>query len=211
MKQPLILIGGGGHCKSCIDVIETEGKYDIAGILDVKEKVGTSVLGYKIIGTDNDIELFFEKEYVFFITVGQLSNEGVRIRIAEFLRAANRPIINIISPYAHVSKYSTVGQGTIVMHGAKINAGCTIGKNCILNTNANIEHDCVIGDFTHVSTGAIINGGCIIGDGVFIGSNAVLVNNISISSSITIGAGAVVNKSTSEPGVYVGNPFRKLK
>jgi len=211
MKQPLILIGGGGHCKSCIDVIEAEGKYDIAGILDVKEKVGTSVLNYKIIGTEDDIEHFSAKEYVFFITVGQLSNAGVRIKLSELLRLTSRSMAKIMSPYAHVSKYSTVGQGTIVMHGAKINAGCTIGGSCILNTNANIEHDCVIGDFTHVSTGAIINGNCIVGNGVFIGSNAVLVNGITLGSSITIGAGSVVNKSASEPGVYVGNPFRKLK
>ncbi|MBI4645951.1 MAG: acetyltransferase, partial [Bacteroidia bacterium] len=30
-KQKIILIGGGGHCKACSDVIETEGKYNIAG------------------------------------------------------------------------------------------------------------------------------------------------------------------------------------
>ena len=38
-KNNLILIGGGGHCKSCIDVIEQENKFNITGILDVKEKV----------------------------------------------------------------------------------------------------------------------------------------------------------------------------
>ena len=36
MKK-IILIGGGGHCKSCIDVIEQEGKYRIAGIVDMAE------------------------------------------------------------------------------------------------------------------------------------------------------------------------------
>jgi hypothetical protein len=30
----IFLIGGGRHCKSCIDVIEQEGLFDIAGILD---------------------------------------------------------------------------------------------------------------------------------------------------------------------------------
>ena len=37
-KPKLILLGAGGHCKSCIDVIETEGKFTIAGILDVADK-----------------------------------------------------------------------------------------------------------------------------------------------------------------------------
>ena len=38
MKEKLVLIGGGGHCRACIDVIERENKYQIAGIVDIKEK-----------------------------------------------------------------------------------------------------------------------------------------------------------------------------
>ena len=54
MKE-IILIGGGGHCKSVIDVIEQESKYKIAGIIDKKELIGKDVLGYKIIGSDDDL------------------------------------------------------------------------------------------------------------------------------------------------------------
>lgn len=39
--RPLILIGGGGHCKSVIDVAESAG-YTILGILDMPEMLGTS-------------------------------------------------------------------------------------------------------------------------------------------------------------------------
>ena len=46
----IILIGGGGHCKSCIDVIESEGKYAIAGILDSIKRPGELVLGYHVLG-----------------------------------------------------------------------------------------------------------------------------------------------------------------
>ena len=38
--KPLILIGGGGHCKSVIDVVESAG-YTILGIMDMPEMVGT--------------------------------------------------------------------------------------------------------------------------------------------------------------------------
>jgi hypothetical protein len=38
MKK-VFLIGGGGHCKSCIDVIENENKYKIKGIIDKKKKI----------------------------------------------------------------------------------------------------------------------------------------------------------------------------
>lgn len=38
MKQDIILLGAGGHCRSCIDVIEQEGRFRIAGIVDKAEE-----------------------------------------------------------------------------------------------------------------------------------------------------------------------------
>lgn len=42
--KPLLLVGGGGHCKSVIDVAESAG-FTIKGILDIPENVGKDVLG----------------------------------------------------------------------------------------------------------------------------------------------------------------------
>ena len=39
----LLLLGGGGHCKSCIEVIEAEANFTIAGILDAADKVGQDI------------------------------------------------------------------------------------------------------------------------------------------------------------------------
>jgi hypothetical protein len=44
--QNLILIGGVGHCKYCIDVIEEAGTFRIAGIVDMPAKKQQTVLGY---------------------------------------------------------------------------------------------------------------------------------------------------------------------
>ena len=62
MKDKLILIGGGGHCASCIDVIEQEGKFKIDGIIDKRENVGLSLLGYKYIGTDDEISNLIKQD-----------------------------------------------------------------------------------------------------------------------------------------------------
>ena len=45
MKETILLVGGGGHCKSCIDVIEQEGRFRSAGIVDVPKKLGQKVIG----------------------------------------------------------------------------------------------------------------------------------------------------------------------
>jgi sugar O-acyltransferase (sialic acid O-acetyltransferase NeuD family) len=207
----LILIGGGGHCKSCIEVIESTGEFIIKGILDVKENVGKKILGYDVVGTDEEIPFFVSESTMFLITVGQISHAKVRQQIAEKIITNGGKLATIISPFALCSKRSEIGAGTIIMHGAKVNAAVIIGANTIVNTNANIEHDCIIGDFVHVSTNAVLNGGCTVGEATFIGSNSVLVNGISICSKVVIGAGSVVNRTIETSGTYAGNPCCLIK
>lgn len=209
-KTKLILIGGGGHCKSCIDVIEQEGKFQIEGILDKEENLGNSVLGYKVIGTDRQIDELSRGKYSFLITVGQIKSALIRKSLFEKLAYLNVPIATVISPLAYVSKYSLLDKGTIIMHQATINAGVKVGMNNIINTGALIEHDCSIGNHCHISTKAVINGGCTIGNEVFIGSGTVIHNGIQIQDLTVVGAGSVVSRDIDGVGVYNGNPVKKL-
>lgn len=203
-QKNLILIGGGGHCKSVIDVAESAG-YKILGILDMPEEVGKSVLGYTVIGTDDDIPQYADKAE-FIINVGFIKNPSIRVRIFEKVKQAVGKLATIVASTAHVSRYATLGEGTVVMHQAVVNAGAKIGENCIINTFCNIEHDAVIGDQCHISTGAMVNGDCIVGERVFIGSQSVLANGIIVGEDIIVGAGSVVRKSIFEKGIYAGNP-----
>ena len=179
-KRDIVLIGGGGHCKSCIDVIEQSNDFKIIGILDVAEKVGSDVSGYTIVGEDKDLDMFNAQTTSFLITIGQIHSSEKRKEIAEILNQKKllQPII--VSPRAYVSKNSVIKKGTIIMHDAIINAGATVGENCIINSKALIEHDVIVGNNCHISTGAIVNGHSKIGEDVFIGSNSTIVNNISV-------------------------------
>lgn len=203
-QKNLILVGGGGHCKSVIDVAESAG-YNILGILDMPEEVGKSVLNYKVIGTDEEISLYADKAE-FIITVGFIKNPAIRIRIYNRIKEAGGKLATIVASTAHVSRYATFGDGTVVMHQAVVNAGAKIGENCIINTFCNIEHDATIGDQCHISTGTMVNGDVKVGERTFIGSQSVLANGISIGEDIIVGAGSVVRKSISEKGIYAGNP-----
>lgn len=210
-QTELILIGGGGHCKSCIEVIESTNHYSIKGILDSRENYGKKVLGYTIIGTDDEIADYNNTNVNFLITIGQIKTAEPRKRIYEILQQLNVQIATIISAHARVSIYSKIGEGSIVMHNACINADSTIGNNCIINTGATVEHDCLVMDHVHLSTGSAINGMCRIGNGCFIGSNSTVSHGVSITDECVIGAGAVVLKSVTEKGTYVGNPIRFIK
>ncbi|HOE16862.1 MAG TPA: NeuD/PglB/VioB family sugar acetyltransferase [Syntrophorhabdaceae bacterium] len=195
MMEDLILFGGGGHCRSCIDVIEEGKEYHIAGIIDVAEKVNQSVLGYGIIGTDDDLNRLVKKCRNFLVTIGQIGSAEVRVEKFDLLKRLGAVLPVIISPLAHVSRRSIVGEGTIIMHNVVVNAGARIGRNCIINTGAIIEHDAVIGDHCHISTAAVVNGGTVVGAKTFLGSNSETKQYIEIGEGSLVNSGISVRKS----------------
>lgn len=197
-------MGGGGHCKSVIDVAESAG-FHIKGILDVPENVGRYVLGYPIIGTDDQIKDYVD-DVVFVVTVGHIKDAALRIRLHEKIADAGGRLATIVASTAHVSKYAHLGEGTVVMHHAIVNADANVGTGCIINTFANIEHDAKIGDYCHISTGAMVNGNCIVGSETFLGSQSVMVNGTEIAAGCVIGAASLVRKNLQIKGIYSGNP-----
>lgn len=207
--RPIILVGGGGHCKSVINTIEEKG-YKIKGILDTPDKMGNQVLGYDIIGTDDDIPKYVET-CDFVVTLGFIKNPLPRIKCHEKVINSGGRFATIIAKSAHVSKHANIGEGTVILQNALVNAGATIGFGCIINTASNIEHDAVIGDYCHISTGVMVNGETKLGERCFVGSGAVLANCIEIASDSVIGAGALVLKTLKEAGCYIGNPLHKVK
>jgi len=211
MKQKLILIGGGGHCISSIDVIESTAMYDIVGILDVPDKVGQQVMGYKIIGIDADLKSFIKEDVKFIVTIGQIKDPQPRIKALENLLKNNARITSIFSKNSIVSEHSKIGMGTMVFHNAVVNAGVVIGKNSIINTGSIVEHECLIGDHTQVSTRAIVNGQCKIGNKCFIGSNTTINNNLSICDDVIVASGSTVIQNIEKAGIYAGNPVKKVR
>lgn len=204
----LILVGGGGHCKSVIDVAESVG-YTILGILDKPEEVGMCVLDHKVIGTDADM-LKFADAAEFIVTVGQIKSPDTRIKLHQMLKDAGCRLATIIAPTAHVSKYAVLGEGTVVMHNAVVNSNARVGDGCIINTSSVIEHDVVVGDYCHVSTGAIINGGTKVGKGSFVGSQSVINQGVSVGANVIIGSGSVVTNSLPDCCVACGVPARPI-
>ena len=192
MKK-IILIGAGGHCVSCIDVIEKQKKFKIIGLIDnIKNKL---LLGYKTIGNDKDLKKFSKKSYYTLITIGHTKNSKIRENLFRKFSKNGFKFPLVVSPLSYVSKHASIGEGTIVMHGAIINAGAKVGKNCIINSKALIEHDAIIGDHCHLATRSTVNGGVLIKDNSFIGSSSVIKQNITIGKNCFINANLFVRKN----------------
>ena len=193
----ILLIGGGGHARSCIDVIETENQFEIAGVVEKNNAESNINLGYPVIGTDNDLESLRKKYDFALVTVGQVRSPNTRIKLYNNLKELDFTLPDIISPYAYVSKHAIIAEGSIIMHGAIINTNARIGINCIINNKALVVHDAVISSHCHIATGAIVNGEVEVGDESFIGSGSTTKECISIGDKVLIGAGVVLKKDVS--------------
>ena len=203
-KPDIIIIGAGGHSLSCIDVIEQQGIYRIAGLVGMKDELNSICFGYSVIATDADLSLL-AKEYKYVcIGIGQINSPKMRALYFQKLSDLGFQLPSIISPSAYVSRHSLVGSGTIVMHEAIINAGASIGLNCIINTRALIEHDTIIEDNCHISTGTILNGNVKVGKGSFVGSGSIIKENVTIGNHCLIGMGLCVRKNQTADVRYLG-------
>jgi sugar O-acyltransferase (sialic acid O-acetyltransferase NeuD family) len=194
-KPGLILIGAGGHARACIDVIEQLGAFEIMGLIGTEEELQNELMGYRVIATEADFPDLAKQYQYALITVGQIKSPLVRQGLYAQVLALGFKLPVIISPIAYVSNHAVVGNGTIVMNGAVVNANSMVGNNCIINSKALIEHDATVGDHCHISTGAIVNGATNIGAGSFIGSGSVIKQGITLGSHCLVGMGLTVRRN----------------
>lgn len=201
-QKDLIIIGGGGHANSVYEIAKSLN-YNILGFLD-DYKNSPLVLG-------NMNQIAHYTDCLIAIGIGGIKNLKERYALIQNLHPYFSKFINLISPYALTSSNLIIGKGNTIHPFTFINSNVKIGDFCIINTRATIEHDCQIGDNVHISTGAILNGEVKIHNHVFIGSGTIVKNKVEITENVIIGMGSVVLNNINEPGIYVGNPLKKIK
>ena len=204
IKKKIVLIGSGGHARSCIQVIEELEEFSISGLIGLPNEVDSEQFGYKVIGSDSDLPAIRKSIEHAVITVGQILNPEIRVNLFEKVDAAGFVLPTIISKSAQISSHATIGKGCMIMNGVIINSGAKIGQNCIINTRALIEHDVVVGDHSHVSTGVIVNGNTRIGSKTFIGSGSIIRNRLVIGDNCLVGMGTVVVKNLKDNSRKIG-------
>ena len=186
--KPILLIGCGGHAKSVIEVIESNSFYQVGGLVGTSNETDKSVLGYPVLGCDDDLPRLRDHFHYAFLAIGQLPSPSRRMELAQSVSNYGFIFPTLIASSAVVSAHATVGEGTVVMHNSVVNAGVIIGKHCILNTSCVVDHDSRVDSYCHISTGTLINGSVSVGRGSFIGSGSMIRECIRIPPESVISA-----------------------
>jgi sugar O-acyltransferase (sialic acid O-acetyltransferase NeuD family) len=201
----VVLLGGGGHSRACIDVFESQNKYQIGGLVDNRLGLKGGLLGYSCLGTDDDLPSIATQYELAFVAVGHVKISELRRSLFHRLLQLGFKFPTVVAPTAYVSPHARIGAGSIVMHGAIVNAGAIIGDNCIVNSRALVEHDAKVADHCHISTGAILNGDVSVGEGSFIGSGSTVREGLAIGRNVLVGMASSVRHSLADGVRFVGN------
>ncbi len=205
----LVLIGGGGHCKSVIDVAKRMDCFEEIVVTDQNVERGVKVLGCTVVGTDDCLAELHQQGFEYaFVTVGSVKINQLREKIANKVKVLGYQFPVIRDPSAIVSDSAIIGDGTFIGKNVVINADAKIGKHCIINTGAIIEHECNIDDFTHISVGTTLCGEVNIGKNCMIGSRSSVIQCLKIGDNCVVGAGAVVINNLPDNNTAVGVPAR---
>ncbi len=196
-KNAILLFGGGGHGKMCIDLIRRLGTHEIAGILDGNLVIGTTILDVPVIGDDSDTTLvqFFANGVRYAVNAfGAAMRHADRAEVFRRLKSAGFELPHLIHPHATVEPSANLGEGTQVFAKAVVGSGAEIGKNCIINSGAVVSHDCILGDNVHIAPGALLAGHVSVGKNTLVGMGASVFIKVRIGCNVLIANGVSLFK-----------------
>jgi sugar O-acyltransferase (sialic acid O-acetyltransferase NeuD family) len=192
----MYIIGAGGHGKVVAEVAELLGER-IHSFVDANETI-TSLWEYLVVSA------FPDKDNNVVIAIG---DNRVRKTISS---AFDAQYICLFHPFSQISNRSKIGEGTVVIGGAVINADARIGRHVIINTNSSVGHDAFLEDFVHIAPNVALAGYVYIGEGTFVGMGASVLPGVQIGKWCVIGAGAVVLQNVPDGATVAGNPAKVL-
>lgn len=210
--QRIVIIGSSGHANVIFDIVLREGKYEIAGLIDRFQSVGTSISGFQVLGREEDLPRLKEEHRVTGAVVA-IGDNFVRSEVASHVSSLcpKLPFFSTIHPGAAIARDVSIGEGTVIMAGVVVGPSCSIGRFGILNTSSSLDHDSTMGDFSSLGPGVATAGRCRIGTHSAIGIGAVLVENVTVGEHSVVGAGSTLLNDVPAYSVAYGTPAREIR
>lgn len=188
--KEIVILGGNGHARTCIDLIRAMKGYKIRGIVDKELIPGTEMMGIKVIGDDSMLETLYAEGVQFAANgIGTATGTALRGRIYAKAKQIGYRFPNLIHPSAVIEPSASMGEGNQIMMGALVGSCVRIGSNCIVNSGAIVSHDCTIEDNVHLAPGAILAGTVRVGAETIIGMGSTVFFQVTIGSHVTINNG----------------------
>jgi len=212
LQDKIVIVGSSGHAKVVIDIVEREGRYEIAGLLDHVRARGEQTLGYEVLGREGDLPRLLSDFGVNGAIVG-IGDNYVRSQVVQRIAqlCPGLRFVSAVHPSSSIAKDVSIGEGTVIAPGVVLGPSCSIGRFCLINTQASLDHDCIMDDFSSVAPHGAVGGGCRIGAHSAISIGAVLKHGIRVGDHTIVGAGALVLSDLQSYRVAFGAPASEIR
>ncbi len=206
MKE-IYVYGCGGVGKELAEYLLSSDEYQLMGFIDDNPSID-NCMGVPCKTLVDICKNRKNEEISVIISIGEPS---IRETISRLLAENGIKEVTLDIPNQLNSRFTFVGEGTLIHYNSYISVNTHIGKSCMINKFVLVGHDCNIGDYCVLSPKVTLGGNVNIGENTFIGTGALVRNGIKIGNNAIVGMGAVVVKDVEDDAVVVGNPAKFIR
>lgn len=206
----LIIIGAGGFGREVFNTaVESIGygeDFVVKGFLDDNIHALDNFEGYPPILDTVDAYQPDVKD-VFTCAVGVVKT---RRMLSERIMAKGGQFITLIHETAYIGKNTKVGEGCIILAGARIHCDVTVGNHVIVQPYSILGHDVKVGDWTLINALADCGGMSKVGEMVTLHTTSFILPQSIIEDGATVGAGSVVLRKVKAGMTVMGVPAKPV-
>ena len=211
--QRVVIIGAGGFAREVLDVLEAvntrKDAYEILGFIVDPDfaKAGVVVNDKPVLGGFDWLGAHREDVKA----VCGVGEPQLRFRLVERAKSVGARFFSVIHPGAILTRWVTLGEGTIITAGCLLTNRIRIGDHVLVNLDCTIGHDTVIEDFVTLSPGVHVSGNVIIREGSSVGTGANIIEKKTLGAWSTLGAGTTVVQDVPDNSTVVGVPGKVIR
>jgi sugar O-acyltransferase (sialic acid O-acetyltransferase NeuD family) len=187
----LAIVGAGGFGRLALDVLIASGfeSWVIGFYDDAHAILPDKVRGFPVLGDIGMLKSMLSVEAVHIVVA--ITDNVVRLRLANSIRALGAQFFTAGHPAAYVSADAVVGDGTVLAAGAVVHPDAAVGSHCYVGPGAVVDRDAMVG------AGVWVSAGVVVGPGAQVGARAVLGQNASVGRKVILREDARVAALTS--------------
>ncbi len=182
------IVGAGGYGRVALDALLAGGLGDrVLGFYDdAHTAISDKVRGYPVLGDVEMLKSMLSIEPVHLVVA--ITENGVRLRVANALRGLGGEFFTVVHPGAYVSEAATVGGGCVVAAGVVVHPDAAVGSHCFLGPRSVVDRDAEVGAGTWVSAGAVVGPGARVGARAVLGANSSVGRKAVVESDVKVSA-----------------------
>lgn len=217
MATNIVILGTGGTCFDILDTLldindtpnpkQFGGPFHFLGFLDDNPPHSKIANKFAVLGSLKDAQSI--KDAFFINGIGSPRSFLKKEKLIDSLGIDQNRFATIIHPTASVSRFSSLGPGSVIFQNATVTSNVSIGSHVVVLPHSVVSHDSTIGDYSCVAGGVCVSGNVTIGKSCYLGTNSSIRDGITIGDNSLVGMGANVISDIPPNSTFIGNPAQQ--